>query len=206
MRYSTLDDAKIADDNKYYIELALKYLDKYFLKLQRSDDDIKKQVDEVLNSGSQNIQKQYNQLAIQFYKEDLEVCKQINDFEGSSMMYSSLGGCSISESEYQVSLNYYKDSYEIASVKMDDSGLDYKFFAIIGILNSFSLMSKKDQDKSEIDLWGNRLNELGPMKNSSFPGMKDGDLGFIPLTDIVENWAKVFAGDWLDQLKGHMEK
>ena len=44
------------------------------------------------------------------------------------------------------------------------------------------------------------------MKNSSFPGMKDGDLGFIPLTDIVENWAKVFAGDWLDQLKDHMEK
>ena len=89
---------------------------------------------------------------------------------------------------------------------MDDSGLDYKFFAIIGILNSFSLMSKKDQDKSEIDLWGNRLNELGPMKNSSFPGMKDGDLGFIPLTDIVGNWAKVFAGDWLDQLKDHMDK
>ena len=225
MRYSTHDDAKIADDNKYYIELALKYLDKYFLKLQRSDNDIKKQVDEVLNSGSQNIQKQYNQLAIQFYKEDLEVCKQINDFEGSSMMYSSLGGCSISESEYQVSLNYYKDSYEIASAKMDDSGLDYKFFAIIGILNSFSLMSKKDQDKSEIDLWGNRLNdliddqpkfrkneltgeevELSPMKIRRFPGMKDGDLGFIPLTDIVENWAKVFAGDWLDQLKGHMEK
>ena len=90
------------------------------------------------------------------------------------------------ESEYQVSLNYYKESYEIASAKMDDSGLNYKFFAIIGILNSFSLMSKTDQDKSEIDLWGNRLNELGPMKNSSFPGMKDGDLGWMPLTHCEE--------------------
>ena len=36
--------------------------------------------------------------------------------------------------------------------------------------------------------------------------MKDGDLGWMPLTDIVRNWAKVFTGDWLDQLKDHMEK
>ena len=49
MRASNHDE-KTADDNKYFIELALKYFN-----TQKSDDDITKQVDEVLNSGSDNI-------------------------------------------------------------------------------------------------------------------------------------------------------
>ena len=44
------------------------------------------------------------------------------------------------------------------------------------------------------------------IKDKSFSGTKNNQLSFIPLCDIVDNWAKVFDGDWLDQLKGQWDE
>ena len=166
-------------------------------------------------------------MAEKHFKLDLDICYQIDDEEGESQMHSFLGECSIKNKNYKNAVECYQASY-ISCENMDDSGLNYRLFAHIGLLNSYSLMEKKDYDLKEIEEWGKRLNDLittplakerknelsgemidlkiRPIKDQSFSGMKNNQLSFIPFCDIVDNWAKVFDGDWLDQLKDHMEK
>ena len=166
-------------------------------------------------------------MAEKHFKLDLDICYQIDDEEGESQMHSFLGECSIKNKNYKNAVECYQASY-ISCENMDDSGLNYRLFAHIGLLNSYSLMEKKDYDLKEIEEWGKRLNDLittplakerknelsgemidlkiRPIKDKSFSGMKNNQLSFIPLYDIVDNWAKVFDGDWLDQLKGQWDE
>jgi Cdc6-like AAA superfamily ATPase len=148
-------------------------------------------------------------MAEKYFLEDHHVCKQIGDIEGSSMMKSLLAECCIRKGDNKNAVILYKGSYHYSKT-MDDSGLGYRLFSHVGLLNAYSNMDEKDHNQKEIKTWGNRFVKLipeiskkdQPINERYFPIMvKAQKIEFIPFGNILVSWKKYFQGDWVTELE-----
>jgi tetratricopeptide (TPR) repeat protein len=162
------------------------------LKLDK-DNNINDSKGQAMTYGAIGRYYHYNtdniKLAEDNFKEDLHLCKQIPDYDGASIMYSSLAECSLKKEDYKSAIDLYKESYSYAN-KMKD-GLKNILFAHLGLLNAYSFMDEKDHNKKEITKWGDRLTE----KIS-----KHQKIEFVS-QDTLEKWNKHFKGEWITELE-----
>jgi len=129
-------------------------------------------------------------LAMKYFQDDLNICEEIEDVEGASMMTSFLAQCYLKKNDYINAINYYKKSYNF-SKNMDDSGLVNIIFSHKGFLDTSLKLNKEDQNKQEIEEWGSRL--LDSIESL-------GKQTIISVDDL-NNWKKVFKGNWLTKLE-----
>ena len=153
--------------------------------------------------------------AEKYFKDDLFLCKEIEDNEGASIMKSSLAECSLRKGDYKKSVELYKSSYDYAE-KMDESGLKNRLFSLVGLLNTYSFMDEKDHNQKEVKEWGSRFVKIiseipekdAPINKRWFPMLKSQKIKFVPFydqrptkeEDILDIWKKHFKGDWITEL------
>ena len=124
---------------------------------------------------------------------DLEICVDLGDIQGQSMMYSHLGDCDTKEGNYTDAMENY-DSAMAYAEQMDESG----FRSILFPCSSYLDACKNIDDKTSAEIMGVKLYGVFEQFNSR---LDHNEFIVNKISSSLDSWEETFTGDWVQKLK-----